>query len=590
MNKQLKRFLNIGIILNCFLLVSCNRDFPDLLQDKQYGNDTSGVSGKERKVLYLIVDGAMGTAVQQIAPPAISALTETAVYTWNGISGFQDEDTTIAGAWASMMTGVMSDKHKVVSDDFAGNQLPQYPSIITRLKQINAGVKTAVFASSRSFNQYLSADATIDSTFADNDSRVASSVINELQKDKDIKLLVGQFHSVATAGKSYGYSASTTQYSTALLAVDSYIGSIVTALKNRANYNNENWLIIVSSDANEGAIATSVTDQTKFGDPVRNSFIIIHNNAFNNTYYGKPNTTIGASPYRGTAVHLFGYGSTGVKETVTDTKGLYDVPRGKSLTIEAKVKFNRKADGSVSYSYPPFLSKTAARSGNTPGWSFFRVGNDISFYVSTSSSHVGPVGAVIEDDQWHTIAGTIFWNSGNTFMARLYLDGAKVGEEESPLQLSTDNIVSTSNALNIGYQPEVFTSDYIDMYATDVRVWSAALPDATIARYSCMNEIPSDHPYINNLVGDWTLREGSGSVLYDLSPSGQNGTIQGNYSWDSFNEYSNAVCPQADDNYYKTVPNNVDIPFQIFQWLSINILQDWGLNGKYWTTSYNNIK
>ncbi|MGF7231732.1 DUF4983 domain-containing protein, partial [Arachidicoccus sp.] len=113
-----------------------------------------------------------------------------------------------------------------------------------------------------------------------------------------------------------------------------------------------------------------------------------------------------------------------------------------------------------------------------------------------------------------------------------------------------------------------------------------------IAKYSCFIGIPpAQHPNIHNLVGFYSASEGSGTTVYDGASNPENGSIKTQYGgvneWNHLSEISNAICGPADDNYYTLTPNSVDVPYQILTYLGINVQSQWGFDGQFWTTSYN---
>lgn len=158
----------------------------------------------------------------------------------------------------------------------------------------------------------------------------------------------------------------------------------------------------------------------------------------------------------------------------------------------------------------------------------------------------------------------------------------------SPLS-NNEDIISTSGNLIAGYQP-LAQNHTIDIFLTDIRIWNIALPNDVVAKYGCYVDLPSSHPNYNDLKGYWTVREGAGSTIIDHSPNGQNGVLEGSYSWSSFSDLSNAICPTPTDSYYRGGLNVVDVPLQVYQWLNVNVDNSWQLDSKFWTTNYLNLQ
>ncbi|MNV70023.1 hypothetical protein D3C71_1629610 [compost metagenome] len=60
--------------------------------------------------------------------------------------------------------------------------------------------------------------------------------------------------------------------------------------------------------------------------------------------------------------------------------------------------------------------------------------------------------------------------------------------------------------------------------------------------------------------------------------------------WENFSDAGSLLCPEINDSYFKSVPNNVDIPFELYQWLGISIPLSWSLDGRAWNPIYSDIK
>ena len=98
-------FLPFGMMV--LWITSCNKKFTRMLPDTQY-TDTATVSFGQRKVLYLIVDGARGASVNAANTPNIKSLVPHSIYSFVSVN---DPDApSIAGKWADLLTGVKKEK------------------------------------------------------------------------------------------------------------------------------------------------------------------------------------------------------------------------------------------------------------------------------------------------------------------------------------------------------------------------------------------------------------------------------------------------------------------------------------------------
>ena len=272
---------------------------------------------------------------------------------------------------------------------------------------------------------------------------------------------------------------------------------------------------------------------------------------------------------------------------------LFDVENG-ALTVEAKVKFNKNSSGNYSYSFPPILSKTTARTGSTAGWSIFKNGNGFTAYLANGADNIqlgGSTVGVINDDLWHTIA-MVMYRDGVTFRVEFYKDGDLAASGNKDL---VGSITSTA-PVTIGFNPEVFSTAYMDMQMTDVRIWKTRLLAPTINKYDCFDQIPRDHPNYASLVGHWSTVKAklntTTNAFEDITGNGRVGLINaangGTVQWTKFDEISQNLCPTGHEGYYKIVPNNIDISLQVMQWIGINT-STYNLKGRSWITNYINL-
>jgi len=578
---------------------SCNKDFPNTLTDAEVVDSTFAAK-MERKILLVVVNGARGEAVRTANIPNMVGLNDNAIYSWNALTEYNNVGNPIADAtgWANILTGATSNEHQVTSNDFAGNNLAAYPTFLSRIKTAKPTAKTSAFISTASLKTNLLADATQVQEFA-TDASVHTAALTELGTGTSSLVLV-EYNSVAMAGDAYGYENTTAQYMNAITQVDTYVGALVERLKSRTTYKEENWLVIITSNKG-GATAAVPSDLSAYGDSWRNTFTIIYQPKFTPQFVPKPISSRGFSPYKDSSLRLYGRptDATGGTRVIVQNKAgetsqtLYDLENG-ALTVEAKVKFNKNASGNYEYSFPPILSKLTARTGSTAGWSIFKNGNGFTAYLSDGVTNVqlgGSGVATITDDLWHTIA-MVMYRDGSVFRVEFYKDGVLAINGSFT---SAASITSTA-PLTIGFQPEVFSTAYVDMQMTDVRIWKARILPSIIDRYDCFNAIPPDHPNYASLIGHWsTVKSKLNTVdnsFEDLTGNGRVGLINaangGTIQWTKFDEVSQNLCPTGDEGYYKIVPNNIDISLQVMHWMGINTTS-FNLKGRSWITGYINL-
>lgn len=545
---------------------ACNKDFPSRLKDTA-GNDTTGISAKARKVLYIIVDGARGKAIKSINPPNIAKITKNSIYVFDALSDYSNKPLTNAGAWANMITGVSNDKHGVISEDFAGNNLAAYPSVFTRLKQANPKLRTVSITASGIFNTNFAADATVRQNFENNDVSVKNAVKDELANG-DATFVVAQFHGAELAAKAANYETYTPEYANAILQIDNYIGEIMTALSSRKTFSNENWLVVIAS--NKGGVVTpdpTNTDITSYGDNTRNNFVIFYNPRFSTLFIPKPNSDQIA--FTGSSVQFnFTQRPTAI---VTDVNA-YNFGANGNYTIELLIKGKEG-----NFWYPTFLSKRV-KSFTGAGWNMFLEGD---YWVLNSSVAGQAYGSTISDGKWHKLTAVF---DGTNKKVRVYTDGV-LNEEKT---MNTNNMNNVA-PFKVGYNDGDGNTNAM-VYINSLQVYNVALTTQEISNYGCKTIVAPTNPHYGDLIGNWPLNEGVGNTLKDISGKGKNLLMGGSPIWENFSDSGSSLCPEINESYFRQVPNNVDIPFELYQWLGISIPLSWNLNGKAWNPIYSDIK
>lgn len=572
-NQQVVIVNLLGLISLAFIVMflsSCNKDFPNTLRT-EYPNDSASVGDGKRKVLYIILDGVRGGAVNTLSPSNLTYLSRTGIKTYDALTDFQSNAVTNAGGWANMTTGVDYLKHKVVSNDFAGSDLTAYPTLFTRLKT-SGNVKTASFAASADFNTKLAADATVSQNFA-SDLEVKDAVINEI-KNSNSDLIVGQFHSAETAAQNGGYEVTNTNYATAIRTLDTYVGAIITELRSRPLYSKENWLIVVASSKGGAATADpNAADLGAYGDPTRNSFVIFYNPKFAAQNLERPSAD--TFPYIGYAPRFSAnYTQNGIATLANTSIGNF------GSSGDFTFMFKMKNNSPNALYYPIFFAKTTNFGDLANGWSFLFGENG---YQLDWGGSPRPNGAAVRDGIWHTIGFKIFVEDGKRKLA-LFTDGIK----NNTVEIGTRNMDNTA-PMRIGSKIAGDGSNLVDILIKDVVILNKSLSDADMTKYM-RKEMTTTNPLFPNLVGWWPFTEINGPTFADKSGKGNNFTANGNVTVIPFEDTAKNISPEITLSAYRAVINNTDIPVQIYQWMGISGTSAWGLDGKIWKLNYTDLR
>ncbi|MEC5146039.1 alkaline phosphatase family protein [Chitinophaga sp. 212800010-3] len=574
--KELSRKCLMAVITAAALLAACNKGLDNPVKKKY--DDVTGVVAKQPKVLFIVVDGARGEAVRDAQAPQLTAMADSAIYCWNSISDTISQD---ASGWADLLTGVHKEKHGVISSDFAGNHLAQYPAFFKYIKERNPAYRIAAFSASDALGKQLITGADVNKTFAGSDDAVQQALLTELKTDS-AGIVFGQFDQVAAAGSAHGYDVNTPEYKAAILQVDTYIGNLLTALRQRPNYSKEGWLVVVTSNRGGPAqLDPSKDDGTILSNTRVNTFTIFYSPKYNPNFIDRPFT---GNRYTGRAVRLHGNNASGaVYATIDSGKEDYDLGDTTDATIELKIKKNKNASGDYSYTWPSIIgNNTSTDWWHNTGWNLSLEQNNWGVHYGQNSTHNVMVGGNIGDGKWHDLAAVFYRHDGKRWL-RMLTDGQFNLETE----ITGYGNFNTGAPLTLGFLPGNVSNDrWLDAYITEVKFFKAAVPDDVIKTYLCTDQLPTSHPYYDYLAGYWPCKDGFGGVFKDLGSLKHDFKINNSYSWEDF---SDLMCPNANSNLSQMVPQPVDVVRQILSWLQIPADTKWNLDGRVWITTYANI-
>lgn len=198
----------------------------------------------QNKVLILGIDGCRPDALLAAHTPHLDKLWQSGAYSFQA----KTDDLSWSGVcWTGMLTGVWKEKHKVYGNDYENPNIEEYPHFFNLAKQQNRELRTYSIANWAPIHTILQDnDATVMKHEA-TDDLVTASVINALTHE-DVDVMFVHLDQVDHAGHAHGYAVDMAPYIEAIEQTDSNVGKIIEALENRANYDNENWLILVSTD------------------------------------------------------------------------------------------------------------------------------------------------------------------------------------------------------------------------------------------------------------------------------------------------------------------------------------------------------
>jgi len=501
-----------------------------------------------KKVLIIGIDGCRADALELANTPTIDNLIANGIYSPDALN----DDITISGpGWSAILCGVWSDKHLSVDNSFVGTDYTNYPPLFKRIEDFNSDLNTVSICNWDPINDYIVQNHADFKLNVSSDLEVSNEAINYLSSnDPDCMFL--HFDDVDHAGHANGFSPNVSQYITAIEGVDDCISPIMQAISQRPNYNNEDWLILITTD--HGGLGTS-----HGGNSIeeQNVFVIASGNTITQEVIRKDSSIIFDSVYNCLAdtVELQCDGDNDYVQIPSNT--IYNFGANQDFTIECRVRTNTTGDVAIG--------------GNKDWVSGYNAGFVFSFKYPSGPEwkvNIGDGtnradmenGGLIADNQWHTLSVS-FDRDG---YMKMYEDGVLL--DSTYIALIGD--ITTNAGLFFGTD---INQDFDFMGSiAEVRVWNSLISGQTIQNWHC-NHLDNSHPNYNDLIGYWKLNEGgNANQVVDYSTNSNNGNISG------------ALWHSPDSTWvydYNNTPRIADVPVTALTHLCVPIDNNWQLDG-----------
>ncbi|MEQ6120486.1 LamG-like jellyroll fold domain-containing protein [Reichenbachiella sp. MALMAid0571] len=497
------------------------------------------------KFLIISLDGINPKAWEVAHTPNIDLLIQNATYTYSGLTLAPTYNST---TWSSLLTGVWPAKHKVEQPTFTQNDYATYPHFFDYIEA--AGIKTASFVSNDSIATQIPSNISHNVSF-DSDDEVVAEASDYIKSNQDVGAFFVQldqvFHEAYGEGK--GFDARRAEYIKAIQYYDEQVGTVISSLAARSSYQNENWMIVLTTNHGgtiDGKIGGKSLDEISpfifiSGDFVRNREFILD--------------ILDAEKGKDNAVFL----RPGINEYVKIDKTGTKLENMNDFTVELRVK---PKDAS---SDPSIIGDKDWNSGGNPGWVLARGGSSWQFNVADQNGNRKDIDLdaskwPIEDDLWHHLVLS-FDKDGD---AILYTDGLESGR--TPLGYGDDaSIRSPYDYLALGEDGTLAYANGSNQWKgvyDEVRIFDKVLDPATIAAWKDEKNIENRHPDWDHIIAYWKFDEHEGKKVVDSSGNGYDGELVGT----------------------KRVPANgsithVDIATTLLSHLGVDIDSDWGLDG-----------
>jgi hypothetical protein len=208
------------------------------------------VAERVPKVLLLGLDGVRPDALALAHTPHLDALAAAGGFSADAFAG----DVTVSGpGWASILTGVWRDKHRIDDNTFAQPDVTTWPDLFTRLRAARPGSTAVSLVSWPPLHQHIVTGADVAQTFAlerDGDAQVAREAARVLSGEGalDPDVLFVYFGDIDKVGHTFGFHPAVPEYVAEIESVDGQVGALLEALRCRPGFEREDWLVLVTTD------------------------------------------------------------------------------------------------------------------------------------------------------------------------------------------------------------------------------------------------------------------------------------------------------------------------------------------------------
>ena len=208
----------------------------------------AATTARTPKVLVIGLDGAMLNRIKDADAPNLDALMAGGLTAASSLYANPMAQTASGPGWSTIATGVWPDKHKVTDNNFTAPAFTAYPDFLTRVETARPELSTYVVSSWAPIADTIYSsrvDTRVATPGAEYDAGTTSRAVARL-READPDAVFVQLDNVDHAGHSSG--AASQAYLDAVKGVDGQVGQIVAAVRGRAAYALEDWLIMVTAD------------------------------------------------------------------------------------------------------------------------------------------------------------------------------------------------------------------------------------------------------------------------------------------------------------------------------------------------------
>jgi hypothetical protein len=451
-----------------------------------------------KKLLVLGIDGCRPDALLRCRAPNLRALAENGIYTWYALSR---PPTKSGPCYSSIFTGVWNDKHGVTDNTFTNQRFDRYPMLFRRLKDADPAFYSGWFVYWPNLDTDMPHGADVSSG-GWSDTEVQDWAVDLLKNGNPDALFV-QFGAIDAAGHLSGFDPDKSEYLDAIEEVDGRVGTVMSALKARAGFANEGWMIVALSD--HGGLSTHHGGSTI--EEMRTFFIVSGDNV--------PHREIGHDWVQKTCVvPPYGIRLDGKDDCIRiPDASQYHFGSGQDFTVEFLM---RTSEGSGRF---VIFGNKDMSFGKNPGFALVRTSEgNWMLNVADGTNEEDISGPYVADDRWHHIA-VVFKRQGTL---SLFQDGIRTGA----LDISDIGNIDTPYGITVGQDGPKEYPYFASQSVSELRVWRTALADSVIWAW-LFTPVTDSHPNYADLAGYWKMNDGSGAILSDYSAYANHGILAG---------------------------------------------------------------
>ena len=174
------------------------------------------------------------------------------------------QDTSTAPGWCSILTGVWASEHGITANGITKSL--EYKTLLTTLVEENKidsssfitkwkghfDRKNATYNEEKDYCEKNSLNVSFNRL--KNDEASHEYTLNEVSKKDCADFIFVIYEPTDSTGHNYGFTINNPRYKEAFNTADQYGFETINAIKQRATYGTEDWLIIITSD--HGGIGT----------------------------------------------------------------------------------------------------------------------------------------------------------------------------------------------------------------------------------------------------------------------------------------------------------------------------------------------